>query len=244
MQSNGLILATGAIAYGLFCLAFGDLGLQWQPVPDWVPGRTMLAYLNGALLAAGGAFMLWPRTAIWAARFLAVYLTLWVLLLKLPPFVAAPASVVAWLGPAEIISLAAGAATLAMLLDRAPGERGIRIARYAYGICPLVFGVSHFVYADFTADMVPDWIPAPLFWAWATGIGHFAAGLAILIGVLGRLAATMLAGMMGCFVLLLHLPRVVAAPSSQIEWTMLGIAIMLTGAAWAIRAGMTERRVA
>jgi len=164
-----------------------------------------------------------------------------VLLLKLPKLVAAPGSTVAWLGPAEILSLAAGAATLALLLDAEPREHGVRVARYVYGVCPLVFGLSHFVYADFTAEMVPGWIPAPLVWAWATGIGHFAAGLAILSGVLARSAATMLAGMMGCFVPLLHLPRVVAAPSSQIEWTMLGIATMLTGAAWAVRAGMIER---
>lgn len=241
MRFDGLILAIGTLAYGLVCLAFGDFGLQWQPVPDWVPGRTELAYVNGALLAAGGALLLWPRTSLWAARFLAGYLLLWLLLLKLPRLAAAPESVVAWLGPAEILSLAAGAVTLALLLGGMPNERGIRVARYAYGICPIVFGLSHFVYADFTANMVPGWIPAPLFWAWATGIGHFAAGLAILSGLLARLAATLLAAMMGCFVLLLHLPRVVADPTSHLEWTMLSIATMIAGAAWAVRAGMTER---
>ena len=241
MRSDRFILAIGILAYGLVCLAFGNFGLQWQPVPDWVPGRTGFAYVNGALLAAGGSLLLWPRSPLWAARFLAGYLLAWLLLLKLPRLVAAPASMVAWLGPAEILSLAAGATTLALLLDRTPSEGGIRIARYAYGVCPIVFGLSHFVYADFTANMVPAWIPAPLFWAWATGIGHFAAGLAILSGVLARLATTLLVVMMGCFVLLLHLPRVIADPTSHIEWTMLTVATMLTGAAWTIRAGLTPR---
>ncbi|MGQ0659502.1 DoxX family membrane protein [Sphingosinicella sp.] len=238
MRADGVILAIGTIGYGLVCLAFGDFGLQWQPVPDWVPGRTPLAYANGALLAAAGALLLWPRSSLWAARFLAFYLLLWVLVLKLPKLVAAPASVAAWLGPAEILSIAAGAVTLALLLDRTPAERGIRIARYAYGVCPIIFGLSHFVYADFTANMVPAWIPAPLFWAWATGIGHFAAGLAILSGVLARLGATLLAAMMVSFALLLHLPRVLADPASHIEWTMLAVATMLTGAAWLVRAGI------
>jgi uncharacterized membrane protein YphA (DoxX/SURF4 family) len=237
MRADGVILAIGTLGYGLVCFAFGDFGLQWQPVPDWVPGRTALAYANGALLAAGGALLLWPKFSLWAARFLAGYFLLWVMLLKMPKVVAAPLSV-AWLGFAEILSLAAGALTLALLLDRGPRETGIRIARYAYGICPIVFGLSHFAYADFTAGMVPAWIPAPLFWAWATGIGHFAAGLAILRGVLARLAATLLAAMMGSFALLLHLPRVLAQPTSHIEWTMLCIATMLTGAAWLVRAGM------
>lgn len=241
MRFDGAILAIGILGYALVCLAFGDFGLQWQPVPDWVPGRTLLAYANGALLATGGVLLLLRGASLWAARFLAGYLLLWVLLLKLPGLLASPGSVAAWLGPAEILSLAAGALTLALLLARPPSERGIRIARALYGVCPLIFGLSHFVYADFTAHMVPAWIPAPLFWAWATGLGHVAAGLAILSGLLARLAATFLAAMMGCFVVLLHLPRVLAEPASQLEWTMLCVAIMLTGAAWAVRAGIARR---
>lgn len=236
MRFDGLILAIGTLAYGLVCLAFGDFGLQWQRVPDWVPGRTALAYGNGALLAAGGALLVWPRTSLWAARFLAGYFLLWVLLLKVPIVVANPLRIVPWLGFAEILSVAAGAVMLAEA-----GNNVRRVARYAYGFCPIVFGLSHFAYPDFTADMVPAWIPAPLFWAWATGAGHFAAGVAILAGILSRLAVTVLAAMMGSFVLLLHLPRVVADPTSHLEWTMLSIATVITGAAWAARAGMNDR---
>lgn len=239
-RSDG-IFAAGLAGYGLVCLVFGDFGLQWQPVPNGVPGRTALAYLNGVLLVAGGVLLLWPKSALTAARFLAGYLALWVVLLKLPKVLAAPLTVLPWLGFTEILSLAAGALMLAALIDPAPRPSWRLAARYAYGICPIVFGLSHFVYADFTASMVPAWIPAPLFWAWATGLGHFAAGLAILSGILSRLAVTLLAAMMGSFALLLHLPRVVAAPGSQVEWTMLFVATMLAGAAWIIRAGLTSR---
>lgn len=240
-RSLGYVFGTGLVAYGLVCLAFGDFGLQWQPVPDWVSGRLPLAYLNGALLAIGGALLFWPRTALAAARGLSVYLLLWVLLLKVPNLAVAPLSVVAWLGFAEIFSLAMGALMLAVLLDPAARPSWKIWVRYAYGICPLVFGLSHFVYLDFTAGMVPGWLPAPFFWAALTGAGHIAAGFAILSGVLSRLAAGMLAAMMGSFALLLHLPRVVADPASQIEWTMLCVATMLAGAAWIVRAGLTPR---
>lgn len=240
-RSDGFVFATGLTGYGLVCLAFGDFGLQWQPVPDWVTGRQPLAWLNGALLATGGALLFWPRSALATARGLALYLLLWVLLLKVPKLFGAPLGVVAWLGFAEIFSLAVGAAMLAALLDPAPRPSWKTAARYAYGICPLIFGLSHFVYLDFTAGMVPGWLPAPFFWAALTGAGHLAAGLAILSGVLSRLAAGMLAAMMGSFALLLHLPRVVADPASQIEWTMLAIATTLAGAAWIVRAGLTPR---
>ncbi|WP_457311411.1 DoxX family membrane protein [Sphingomonas sp. UYAg733] len=69
--------------------------------------------------------------------------------------------------------------------------------RYLFGVCPLIFGLSHFTYADFTAAMVPGWLPGPLVRAYATGIGHVAAGVGILSGIRSRLAATVLAAMCG-----------------------------------------------
>jgi uncharacterized membrane protein len=95
--------------------------------------------------------------------------------------------------------------------------------------------VSHFVYAEFTAAMVPGWLPGHLFWAYATGACHVAAGVAILAGVRVWLAGTLLAAMAGGFVLLLHLPRVVATPSSRMEWTMMFVALSIAGAAWIMR---------
>ncbi len=44
-----------------------------------------------------------------------------------------------------------------------------------------------------------------------------------------------LAAMYGLFALILHLPRVIAAPDQRIEWTMLLIALSLAGAAWNLR---------
>jgi uncharacterized membrane protein YphA (DoxX/SURF4 family) len=89
--------------------------------------------------------------------------------------------------------------------------------------------------------MVPAFYPAPLFWAYATGAGHFAAGLAFVSGVQARLAATALSAMFAIFVITLHLPRVIAAPGVRIEWTMLMVALSLTGAAWALRGSLTRR---
>ena len=109
------------------------------------------------------------------------------------------------------------------------------VARVLAGASAMVFGFAHFNYIDFTASMVPGWIPFKTFWAWATGAGHLAAGLALVSGVRARLAAGCEAAMMGSFVVLLHLPRVVAAPDQHVEWIMLGVSTMLTGAALLVR---------
>lgn len=132
--------------------------------------------------------------------------------------------------------MSAAGAQLALLARGGAGRGRVRtLPRIAFGLSALVFGTSHFVYADFTAAMVPEWMPARLFWAYATGAGHVAAGLALLSGIRARLAATWLAAMAASFVLLVHVPRVIAAPSSQLEWTMLCMATLIAGSAWIMR---------
>ncbi|MCW3849582.1 DoxX family membrane protein [Sphingomonas sp. LB-2] len=230
IDRDALPYALGAIGLGIASLIARDFAFQWQPVPQTIPARDLLALASGALLAAGGLAAAW-RGAGLARLILPAFYLLWVIALHLPVVAAAP-TVGNLLGVAEILALAAGGSVLA-------DERGPKwlplAARIAFGLSALVFGLSHFVYADFTAKMVPGWIPLPLFWAYATGAGHAAAGLAILSGVKARLAAAALAGMCASFVLLLHLPRVIAAPDSRFEWTMLCVSLSITGAAWLLR---------
>jgi uncharacterized membrane protein YphA (DoxX/SURF4 family) len=234
MNRDGLLYGSGAMALGIISLAFGDFALQWQPAPKGLPGHHAVALLSGAVMLVLGAGVIWSRTARPASAALGLVYLVWVALHG-PEAAAAPATVGSWLGLAETLSLAAGGLALFAMSAQQPDARMRLAARLIYGVCPLVFGLSHFAYADFTARMVPGWIPHPLFWAYATGIGHLAAGLAILFGVAARPAATTLTAMMACFVVMLHIPRVMASPGSHLEWTMTAIALSLTGAAWALR---------
>ena len=89
--------------------------------------------------------------------------------------------------------------------------------------------------------MVPTWLPpSQIFWTYATGVGHLAAGLSLLSGIRAQLGATLLAVMMALFVLLVHVPRVIAAPGEHLEWIMLGVALSLSGSAWVIRKHATN----
>src|SRR5258708_9514666 len=97
-QSARIVFATGMIGLGILGLAFGDFALQWQPVPDWAPGRSVLAYASALAMLAGGVGLLFSRTALLSARVLFFYLVIWVLLLKVPPLVMAPQTEVNWLG--------------------------------------------------------------------------------------------------------------------------------------------------
>jgi uncharacterized membrane protein len=244
MQDDGPVrlipYGVGALLLGGVGVAFGDFALQWQPVAPTLALRTQLAYVSGALLAAGGAAVLVRNLAGRAALALGVLYAIWTLLLHGPRLVAAPNVVIHWNAFAEIAALAAaGVAGWALCSGR---ERAGVIARRVFGACFTAFGVAHFVYADFTADMIPTWIPTPLFWAYATGAGHIAASLSLMSGRYMPLAATLLTFMLGSFVLLLHAPRVIAQPASHIEWVMLGVSMSLTGAAWVVRASVIARR--
>ena len=236
MNLNALAFAIGAILLGAVGIYFHEFAMQWQPVPAGIGMRTQLAYLAGAVLVIGGALLLAPRLERAAALLLTVFIGLWMLVLNLPGAIASFTHIGAWNSPAEIGFMTAGPLAL-FASGIAGGARSplLLAARLLAGACAIVFGCAHFNYIDFTASMVPGWIPYKAFWAAATGAGHLAAGLALVSGVKSRLAAGCEAAMMGSFVVLLHLPRVVAAPDQHVEWIMLGVSTMLAGAALLVR---------
>jgi uncharacterized membrane protein YphA (DoxX/SURF4 family) len=236
MNYNIVPYASGAILLGAVGILFHDFAMQWQPVPAGFPIRTPLAYVSGLVLMVGGAVLLSRKGERAGAWLLTVFLGLWTLTLNVPVALAGFKSIGAWNSPAEIAFMTMGGLALASSHAGAFRATLARVARIVAGLSACVFGFAHFNYIDFTATMVPAWIPPNgVFWAWATGAGHLAAGLALVSGIRARLAATMLAGMMASFVILLHLPRVVAAPDQHVEWIMLGVSSMLAGAAWLVR---------
>ena len=236
MNPNSVLFAAGAILLGAVGIYFHEFAMQWQPVPAGIGLRTQLAYLAGAVLVIGGALLLAPRMERAGALLLTVFIGLWMLVLNLPVAIASASHIGSWNSPAEIGFLAAG--PLALYASGITGNArplSLLVARLLAGASAIVFGFAHFNYIDFTASMVPGWIPYKAFWAWATGAGHLGAGLALVSGFKSRLAAGCEAAMMGSFVVLLHLPRVIAAPDQHVEWIMLGVSSMLAGAALLVR---------
>jgi uncharacterized membrane protein len=236
-----LLFAVGLIGLGVLSLFSGDFAYTWQPVPNWVPWRETLAHLSGLLLIAGGIGMLITRTAAPSALVMAVFLFSWAILLQVPLVAHHPGVEGTWLGLSENgLSLCGGwilFASLAGPRDKRrmkflTSENSPRVARLLIGAACLGLGFSHFVYSSITASMVPAWLPYRLGFAYLTGAGHIAAGLALLFSVLPRLAATTEAAMITVFVLLLHIPAAIADPKSRLNWTMVSVATLFAGAMW------------
>lgn len=236
MNQDNVIYALGAILLGAVGIWFHDFAMQWQPVPKSLPAYGLLAYVSGLVLIAGGVAILSRKAERLGALMLASFFGLWVVALHLPNAIAGWKHIGAWNAPAEFTFATMGGVALFSTGAGAMRATLAKTARILAGASCLVFGLAHFNYIDFTASMVPAWIPPnQTFWAWATGVGHLAAGLALVSGIRARLAATLEAAMMASFVVLLHIPLVVKAPDQHINWIMLAVASTFTGAAWLVR---------
>jgi uncharacterized membrane protein len=231
--------AIGLLGLALLSLIYGDLLLQWQPAPKDAEWRAPAAYLSGVILLIVAAGLAVSRLRRRAALLGAVWIAVWVVALHVPVAIATKGSVAALLGVAEASTMSLGLASLALRFD---AVRSRRVLGVVLGTCLVIFGVSHFVYAEFTASMVPGWIPAHLAMAYLTGAIHALTGLCVIVGFAVRVAASIEAAMMASFVMLLHVPRVFASLTNRVELTMLAIATTLTGAMWLFAATSRARR--
>lgn len=91
-------------------------------------------------------------------------------------------------------------------------ERNIKIVRILFAIPWLIFGIQHYMYADFVATLVPAFVPLKLFWAYFTGTAMIAAGISFIFNRAGFLAAMLLSVMLWLFVLMIHVPMLTSTP--------------------------------
>ena len=239
------VYGLGVIALAMVCLAWGSFD-PGQPVPKDLPGRTVLAYAAAAFMLIAGVAIEWRKTMAWGAAALAVYYAaIVVILLNGPLIVAHYSEFGSYSGAAEQLAIAAGGliiyATHARI-DPARSSRLVRLGQQVFGGCALLFGGAHFFYMNLTAPLVPHWLPpSQTFWAYVTGLGHIAAGIAILAGVRARLAAILLTAMYVSFTLLVHLPLLLATPSSHWIWSENALNLALIGTAWVVADSLSGR---
>lgn len=236
------VFAATMIGLGIVGLIKGDFAPIWAPVPKSVPGREALVYFCAFLSLGCGIGLLWRRAAASAARVLLVSLLLWLLLLRVSRILLTP-GVEFWWSACETAVMVAGAWVLYVWFatdwDRqrfgfATGAKGLRIATVLYGLALIPFGLAHFLYLKNTASLVPRLLPWHEFWAYFTGSALIAAGLGVLIGIYGRLAAVLSAVEIGMFTLLVWVPIVAAGSKDAFQWSETVVSASLTAGAWVV----------
>jgi uncharacterized membrane protein YphA (DoxX/SURF4 family) len=240
------VYGLGMMALALVNLALGDFD-PGQPVPKDLPGRMALAYAAAAFLLAAAAAIEWRRITAWGAAALTAYYALIVVILMGGRVVLTHYTEFgAYSGTAEQLALAAAGLIVYAAnarIDPVLAARLTRLGQIAFGVCALLFGGAHFFYMNLTVPLVPKFLPpSPEFWAYATGIGHIAAGIAILTGVQARLAAILLTAMFASFTPLVHVPMLLTDPTSHMNWTENVLNLALIGAAWVVADSLAQTR--
>lgn len=236
------VFAATMIALGILGLMKGHYAVVWQPVPKGVPAREALVDLCGVICIASGAGLLWRRTAAPAARVLLAYLLFWLLVVRVPGLFRSLSVDVYWAACRDAVMVAAAWVLFVWLADEwdarrlglVAGDNGLRIARVLYGLAIIPFGLAHFQYVQRTADLIPRWLPAHVALTYVTGGSFVVAGVAVLVGVYARLAASLSALEMGLFLLLVWVPAVAAGSLSAFQWGETVTTWVLTAAAWLV----------
>jgi uncharacterized membrane protein len=233
------IFATAMAGIGVQCLLRGNAVPALEPVAA-ASALPVIGWITGVVLIGAAVATMLKPTASYGAAMLAATLLLWVALLHAPALAASPRSGGKWTGAAESFALG-GSALVLFGLTRPSGAwrgtpdaisaRSIIIGRTFFGISMLGFGALHFLYIPYVAFVIPNWIPAHVGFAYATGVAHITAGTSILTGVIARIAALCAAAMFGSWVLILHAPRVLAHGRDPNEWTSMLIALTMCGSA-------------
>jgi uncharacterized membrane protein YphA (DoxX/SURF4 family) len=241
LEFGRAVFALTMVALGVSGLGQGDFAAIWQPVSTAVPGREALATLSNLGLIATGGGLLWRRGVVMAGGALLVWLLLWLLLVKGRGIWLAPAAAVSWESGGETAILAAGVWALYATsaggfrhLEIAGGASGLRVARVVCGLALIAFGLAHLAYIEETSALVPAWLPSPAAWVYLTGATYIAAGAAMVIGRMARLAATLAAVQIGLFTLLVWGPTAAAGTADSSQWNETILSWALTAAAWAV----------
>jgi uncharacterized membrane protein YphA (DoxX/SURF4 family) len=213
-------------------LASGLITLAWHDYNGWHQPR----YLVDAAAAAqifGGAAIQFPWSTKAGALVLgAVFLVF--ALLCVPQIVAAPQIYNSWGNFFEQFSLVTGAAIVYARLAWAWAPETLhRIGRILLGICVASFTISQAMYLDFTATLVPKWIPpSQMFWAVTTTVAFALAAVALLTNRMALLATRLLTMMLVIFGLIVWIPLLLSGPHSHTNWSETAETFAIAGAAW------------
>ena len=134
-----------------------------------------------------------------------------------------------------------------IIRNELPQERGLeKILPFGplfFAVPMMVFAGEHFTVTRGIAQNMPAWIPWHRFWVYLVGTALIAGAFSIVIKKKAQLAAT-LAGIMFCsFVLLLHIPNVVASPHNRIVWAVALRDLAFSGGAFAFAGAQINPRL-
>jgi len=247
----------GRIFYGFSITGMGLQTVYYHDFPymlippkhSWIPGFLMLSYISGALLILAGVIIVLKKKTKPVALWLGVVLLLIFCFYHVPyQFIATSNYMqpIAWDNALKELALSGGAFVIAGSFSK-KNENSYRLITFGstlFGITITCFGVLHFLYAKGVAEYISSWMPCRLFWTYLAGAGLLSAGIAIILKIKVRLAASLLGTMIFIWFIILHMPKVIVSPFAEIgsEATSALLALAYSGTAFVV-AGLAKKTV-
>src|SRR5579862_3226268 len=105
-----------------------------------------------------------------------------------------------------------------------------------------VFGAEHFAAARGIMQLVPKFMPWPLFWTYFVGAGLLAASLSIATKMQVQWSALFFGIIMFLFVAMMDLPGTLANVHNRISWVLLCREMSFGAGGWVLSGGAMARR--
>jgi len=242
-----LFFAIGLAGFGMLQFIYGDFVPGRAPAwPPAIPGRLVWAWASGAILIGAGAAIASGVRVRWATLASGTMIFVWALLRHLPGLVANPHGIVLTQS-GKALALCGGACAVAGSL---PLRRSFEdtwlldLGRCCLGAFMMLGGIQHFIYPELVATLIPSWIPGHPFWVYFAAVALIAGGGGLIFPQTARLAAALSGVMLLLWVVLLHVPRAVAAahPQRRNEWTAVFEALAMAGIAWVVAGSLTTKK--
>jgi len=211
----------GRIFYGIAIAAMGLLTIYYRQLPymmippkhHWFSDHVILVYISGALFLLAGVCIVLEKKRRQVSLLLGTALLLIFFFYFIPyELMVSPnyRHFGDWENAAKELSLAGGALVIA-------GRRLSTVGVTLFALTIISYSFDHFLYAKEAVGYVPSWVPYQIFWLYLTGAALFCSGIAILLNIKRRLAATLLGIMIFIWVVILHIPYALSAPLARNE---------------------------
>src|SRR5579862_3164143 len=105
-----------------------------------------------------------------------------------------------------------------------------------------VFGAEHFAAARGIMQLVPKFMPWPLFWTYLVGCGLLATSLSIATKIQVRWSGLLFGIMMFLFVAMMDLPGTLATPHNRFSWALMLRELSFGGGGWILAGDALAKR--
>jgi uncharacterized membrane protein len=238
-----ILYAVGLASIGLMHFYFKNFpGVITPEFPAWIPLRPVWVFVIGAVLVAAGVCILSNLKGRQVAAWTGVGLLALVLIAHIPNQLAGKYTTVlgAWANAIKELALAGGAWIAALSLRKTEGELplwlegALPLGRYFFAFLLVIFGLDHFLYPKFVASLVPAWVGSGAFWTYFAGVALIAGGLGIVMKRVASVASLLVGVMIFLWVFMLHIPRAIADPYTNVgnEWASVFEALAFSGMAF------------